>query len=102
MRESQILSAIINYLQYAQNRKELYFVRENTGAVMGQSGRYIRFGKRGISDLIVYFKGGRTEFWEVKNEKGRLENSQKEFKEFIEELGFIYRIIRSVDDIIKQ
>ena len=96
MRESQILSAIINYLQYAQNRKELYFVRENTG------GRYIRFGKRGISDLIVYFKGGRTEFWEVKNEKGRLENSQKEFKEFIEELGFIYRIIRSVDDIIKQ
>jgi len=100
MRESLIQTAVMHYLQLQQNMGKLYYIRNNTGAMVNQQGRFVRFGRRGSSDLMVFYAGGRTEFWEIKNEKGKLNPNQLEFKSFIESLGFVYRIIRSVDDII--
>lgn len=99
MKETGIQTAIIYILQLYQNMGDLYFIRNNSGAVMTAQGRYIRMGRRGSSDLLVFFKGGTAEFWEIKNEKGRLNKNQIEFRDFITSLGFKYRIIRGVDEI---
>lgn len=102
MKETLIQSAILNLLQLHQNMGHLYFIRNNSGAVVNQQGRFIRMGRRGSSDIIVFFKGGSTEFWEVKNEKGKLNANQIEFRDYVTELGYKYHILRSVDDAEEQ
>jgi hypothetical protein len=101
MRESAIQTAILNLLQLHQNMGHLYYIRNNSGAVVNQQGRFIRMGRRGSADIIVFFNGGETQFWEVKNEKGKLNQNQKGFRDYITSIGFKYHIVRSIDDAEK-
>jgi len=62
-------------------------------------GRYIRFGKRGSSDFLIFLNGGRTIHLEVKNEKGRQTTTQLEYEIKVKQLGHQYNVVRSVDEV---
>ena len=53
--------------------------------------------KSGASDLIVLFPN-RAIFCEVKTPTGVQSESQKDFQEQVEKLGFEYILVRSLDD----
>ena len=53
--------------------------------------------KRGASDLIVLFPSVPV-FCEVKTQTGVQGEAQKDFQEQVEELGFDYILVRSLDD----
>ena len=53
--------------------------------------------KRGASDLIVLFPS-RSVFCEVKTPTGVQSEAQKNFQEQVEELGFEYILVRSLDE----
>lgn len=102
MRESAILTAICQYLQYRENAGDLVFIRNNSfaGHIVRGNGStgYVRNNKPGASDLIIFAKG-KTIFAEVKNEKGKMSDYQKEFEQKVKALGHEYHIVRSVDEV---
>jgi len=53
----------------------------------------------GVSDLIVLLKRD-VIFLEVKTAKGKQSQSQKQFQEDVEKLGFNYHVVRSLDQVI--
>ena len=52
----------------------------------------------GVSDLII-IHFGEVLFVEVKNDKGRQSDKQKYFQQLIEEQGFKYYLVRSLEDL---
>lgn len=55
----------------------------------------------GVSDLIILLPNARTVFVEMKTQKGKQSDYQKEFEDSVKKLGFEYEIWRSIDDSIK-
>lgn len=53
----------------------------------------------GFPDLIVFGKGGRIGFIEVKTEGSYQQASQKECQRWLIEFGQVYAICRSVEDV---
>ena len=99
MRESQIITVIANYLQYQENLNKLLFIRNNSGALPTRTGGFIKFGKRGSSDFIVFIKNGEVLHIECKTEKGRQTTSQLEYEIKLKQLGHKYYIVRGVDEV---
>jgi len=99
MKESLIQTAIEQYLAYQENLKKLCFQKNNSGALPTARGSWIRFGKAGAPDFIVWLPNGKCICIEVKNETGKLSVIQKEFKDKITKLGYEYFIVRSVDEV---
>lgn len=101
--ESQIVTAINQFLHLHENMGNLYCIRNNSGAFavqpVNQPRRFMRFGRKGSSDFIVFFKGGRTMFLEVKTDTGKQNEAQVEFEDTIKKLGYEYQIVRSVMDV---
>lgn len=62
-------------------------------------GGYVRFGTKGSPDIICVLQG-RYIGIEVKDIKGRLSDSQKQFQEQLEAAGGIYLVARDIDMII--
>ena len=96
--ESKIQSEIVQYLQ----ARGLYFfsVPNERKATVAQMGRLIAMGLRpGVSDLIAFLPNGKPLFIEVKDSKGKQSDKQKRFEKRITELGHIYKVVRSVDDV---
>ena len=52
----------------------------------------------GVSDLVVITPSGRLLFVECKDDKGRQTDKQKYFQETVQQLGFNYFLIRSLDE----
>jgi len=98
--ESKIVTAICQYLQFEENLGRLYHIRNNSGAYK-VGNRFIRFGKAGSSDIIIFLPNGKTIFAEVKTEKGKQNKNQINFQASIEKLGFEYHIVRKPSDIEK-
>lgn len=99
MKEQAIVKQIKEYLQSLEDSNKLYFIRNNSGAVVVKN-RFIRFGKEGSSDFIIFMPKNRVLFIEIKNESGKQTEKQKEFKNKIVNLGYEYYIVRSVDELI--
>jgi Holliday junction resolvase-like predicted endonuclease len=103
-KESQIVTAICNFLQYEENKGNLYFIRNNTGAFatqpLGGNRRFVRYGKVGTSDIIIFMSSGRTIFVEVKTATGKQNDNQKAFEQKITALGFEYHIVRDVEKVV--
>ena len=103
VKESQIVTAICNYLQMLENMNKLYFIRNNTGAFavqpVGGNRRFMRFGKSGSSDIIIYLPEGRTVFVEVKREGGKQNQNQHLFEAKIKLLGFEYYVVTDIDEV---
>lgn len=53
---------------------------------------------RGVSDLILVMPG-KLLFLEVKTDTGYQSESQREFQKRVEELGFSYHVVRSIEDV---
>ena len=104
MKESALLKSITDYLQYLENMGRLYFVRNNSGAFVGEykgKKRFVRFGKKGSSDIIIYLKGGKVIFIEAKTEKGEQTANQIAFERLIKTLGYDYHVVRSFEEFDK-
>ena len=55
----------------------------------------------GVADLIILLPNGKTIFVEVKTEKGVQSEVQNIFQSKVENLGFEYYLVRSLDEFIK-
>ncbi len=55
--------------------------------------------RSGVADLVVLLPGGRSVFLEVKTATGKQATMQKLFEQRVTELGFVYQIVRSVQDV---
>ena len=96
--ESAILKACLHYLQI----RGIECWRANVGAVkIPGSERYVRFGKKGMSDIQGYLDDGRALYVECKSATGKLRPEQVAFLERAERCGCKCVVARSVDDLIK-
>lgn len=97
MKERDLSKAVVQFLQYEENKGNLYFLRNNSFAgkiqrANGSSG-WIRNNKKGTSDLIIFFPNGKTQFWELKSSTGKQSEDQASFEIKIGLLGFRYYLI---------
>jgi hypothetical protein len=103
MKEKDLVRQIKEYLDLYEKRGKLYYIRNNTGAI-ASAVRFIRFGKPGSSDFIVFTKQ-KPFFLEAKADKGKLSESQLTFKGAVRALGYAYfmvKDIREVESIVKE
>lgn len=76
--------------------------RNNTGALLDHNNKLVKFGLQGSADIIGLMKPhGRFLAIEVKTEKGRQSESQKRFQRMIEDMGGLYILARSPEDVTK-
>jgi hypothetical protein len=54
----------------------------------------------GASDLIIIFPNGQLVFLELKTDTGKQSDKQIEFEKRVTELGFEYKLIRSLEEFI--
>lgn len=74
-------------LQSGYNNARFFVDRKNMGVTAG------------VPDICVILKKGTTIWLEVKSEKGRLTDSQKEFHAKLLELNHKVYVVRSVEDV---
>ena len=93
---------IQNKIRFALNEYAVMF-RVNSGKVRMADGRYFDTGvPNGFSDLCGFRKSdGKAIFIEVKNEKGRLRDSQKQFLETVKKYDVIAGVCRSAEEAIE-
>ena len=94
MNESALVKICILWLGY----KRIFCYRQNSGAGITPSGRFIRYGKVGSPDIIAVI-GGKYIGIECKIGKGRQSPSQIEFQEKLENAGGEYWIVRQLEDL---
>ncbi len=71
-----------------------------SGGKIPGSERYVRFGKKGMSDIQGYLDDGRALYVECKSATGKLRPEQVAFLERAERCGCKVVLARSVDDLI--
>lgn len=110
MKESELKKTVEDYLQIKMNQGILYFDRLNSGdfiEVRGSTRRRVRGCRKGTADFFMFYCDypdmGRNDFLliflELKGDKGRQSEDQKEFQRLVEEQGAEYFIIRSVEQV---
>ena len=76
--------------------------RNNTGALLDRNGKLVKFGLQGSADIIGMMKpSGRFLAIEVKTPNGIQTASQKRFQRMVEEMGGLYILARSPEDVFK-
>jgi len=109
MRESVIQEVIVNFLSMiCRQYGFLFFSVPNEATVKGKTGadfgRAINLKKMGVlpgvSDLVIGHRG-KMYCLEVKNEKGRQSDNQKNFEAWCADCGIPYVLVRSIDDVQK-
>jgi hypothetical protein len=94
--ESDVLSGCLRYLEV----RGIYHWRNNTGAVQIAPVRFMRFGKKGSSDILGILPGGRLLCVECKAPNGgRLSPEQKQFLTDVREMGALALVIRDWQDL---
>jgi hypothetical protein len=88
--ESLVLDDCLQYLEI----RGIYHWRNNTGAVQVRPGEFVRFGKKGSSDILGILPGGRMLCVECKARGGRLSPEQKQFLADAGELGALALVVR--------
>lgn len=94
--EGIVLHGVLDYLAI----KGIYAWRNNTGAVKTETG-FVRFGKRGSSDIIGILDDGRFLAIECKSKRGRTTPEQDEFIEDINSRGGVAFVAHDVGEAIK-
>jgi hypothetical protein len=101
MTESRIQSSIMRFLDLALPGSYRAFAVPNggrrdkiTGAILKREGV-----KAGVPDIIVVRDGGSVAFIEVKTAKGRLSNSQTEFRDWCGLNSVPFGVVRNVSDV---
>jgi hypothetical protein len=101
MKESQTQSAIEQYLRILENQGKLVYQKNNSGAFRTERGSFIRYGKAGSPDFLVFLKDGACLHLEIKNEKGELTKNQLDYALKMDKLGHCYEVARSLDEVEK-
>lgn len=101
MIESKIQAEIVQFLQ----SKGLFFFSIPNEAA-GKNYKIMPILKSmglrsGVADLVVMLQGGNPLFLEVKSPKGKQSENQIFFEKKCIELGYKYRIARSINDVEK-
>ena len=106
--ESQLMQAVAEYLQYAQNQGKLYYARLNSGSAFVKRGNKfykIQLCEEGTADFFILtkFQCGlwipRIIFVEVKGEKGRTSPAQNAFQKLVENQLGEYYVVRSIEEL---
>lgn len=90
---TELVEEVANYLQKELN---LLFWKNPTGAY-SRGGKLIAYGRRGSSDIIGCFRGRMVNI-ECKTGSGRLDHSQKKYRDLMEAEGGIYAVVRCWGD----
>lgn len=102
MTEDKIQMYIVSFLETTLPKGAVVFHVPNGSGVMGGARKGAKLKamglKSGVPDLVVLAQN-KAVFIEVKNEKGRLAQSQKDFAESAKALGFDWFLARSIDDV---
>jgi hypothetical protein len=94
--ESVILSDCLRYLEL----RGIYHWRNNTGAVQVRPGQFMRFGKKGSSDILGILPGGRLLCVECKAQNGgRLSPEQKQFIADVQKMGALALVVRGWNEL---
>lgn len=96
--EKQLQSAILDYL----TMRHFLVWRNNSGTVMTDTNRRIKLGKAGSPDIVGMTKSGQWLGIEVKGEKGRQRDSQKEFELEVKQNKGVYLLVHSWDEFIQK
>lgn len=98
--ESKIQADILKALTKFQ--PHIRFWRNNVGAFKNENGRLIRFGLVGSADIQgIISPNGKMLCIECKTKIGKQREEQKRYEKMITEMGGIYILARSVEDVIK-
>ncbi len=106
MTRTKVLEKIVltQVLQYLRLKKYLCY-RMNTGAALFDSPssngkrRFVRFGEKGMADVLAFTKGGSVIWIECKGTYGKQSEHQKSFQKEVESFGHIYVLSRGLNDI---
>ena len=91
-----------NYCTRKNNPRHAIFSVPNDSKDAKEQVRKIATGLMGgVSDLIIV-KPNEVIFCEVKTDIGRQSDKQKEFEEIVNNLGFSYILVRSLEDFKQQ
>jgi len=94
--EGRILADCLRYLEI----RGIYHWRNNTGAVQVRPGQFMRFGKKGSSDILGVLPGGRLLCIECKApDGGRLSPEQKQFIADVQKLGAMALVVRGWQEL---
>ena len=101
MSEAKIQADIVQYLQ---TRGVYFFSVPNEAAGRDAAIRMARLKamglRSGVSDMVLIFPG-QVVFVEVKDENGKQSDNQRRFQDKVNELGFDYFLVKSVEDVQK-
>ena len=98
VKESQLQTSIEQVLRIYEKRKALIYIKNNSGATkVGDP--FIRFGKAGSPDFLIFLSGGKTLHLEVKVGKNRQTANQKAYEQQCQKLGHIYQVVKSIKEV---
>jgi hypothetical protein len=110
MAESALLKAVLQRLQWAENQRQLYYERLNSGKMFAiykdkhdnEHERAVNLCRQGTADVIVIQKDGDrciVTFLETKANGNRQTKDQREFETKVKQHGCRYVIVRKLDDL---
>ena len=94
MKEKEIQAAILEYLALRGH----FFWRNNSGTFKTERGGFYRMGTPGAPDIIGCVQGKMVGI-EIKNERGQLSETQESFRSRLQQVGGIYIVARSIEDV---
>lgn len=100
MTESQIQSAIMDFLRYALPKTYRAFHVNNTPRSAIHGAKLKRMGlAAGIPDITIVRDGGSVCFLEVKGPRGSLSPVQKEFRDWCGDNRVPWGVVRNVSEV---
>ena len=100
MTETQFHKAVVSYLSALKLRCFWFHVPNTHSGGVRWGAKLKSMGLRaGVADLVFFLPGGKAVCMELKTPKGRLSDSQKEFRESCSDLGVGYVVCRSMEDV---
>jgi len=104
MKESEIQSQIIDYLQVLENKGKIFMQRVNNTAIydpVGKRWRALAKGtKKGFPDILV-LKDGKCIGLEIKTNIGKQSKEQKEIEKEFKKHKAAYYVVRSLKEVIE-
>lgn len=104
MKESEIQSQIIDYLQLMEKQGKIFFQRTNNTPVFDPRTKKFRSlakgQKKGFPDILVLMQG-RTIGLEVKTSAGKQSKEQKTMQEQFKKQRAWYYVVRSVEEVVR-
>jgi len=94
MGETQIVSEIRKHLKILEELGLLVYIRNNTG-VFKKGPSFVRVGKEGSPDFLIFCQNGATIHLEVKKNDTKQNENQIIYQKRIEKLGHNYKVVRS-------